>query len=239
VLLLVAALAAPLPAAAERDPSLVGAWQGRGGTFAGLVFSTERPRFFGDRVVSCVRAPCPPVRIAGTWKTRRGRLLLRPRGARPLIVRYHVADDLLTLLRVDDQSIVARLERATTYCSLARDCARQEYPRPRCIGADTCEATHTCAWRCGETTATCDGYRCVDGEHCEVRDGAPHCVAESAGCESVRCSSGRPHCVAVGDEVACLPRDRCHRDDECPGGSTCRPEFICVRAPCFAPLVCG
>jgi hypothetical protein len=224
-----------VPAGVARDPVLVGAWYGTEGALEGLVLSrgARWGRFFADRRVVCGALACPPRRLAGTWSARAGRLVLRPRGARRLLLRYRVEADRLMLSRPGADGPLAPLERVTTYCAAARDCVRQDYLRPHCLGEDVCEA-RTCVWRC----ASCDGYRCVDGEHCEIPDGRPQCVPESRACLLVRCPSDRPHCVAVDGEVACLPPDECHRDGDCPRATTCQPEFVCVRAPCFAPLVC-
>jgi hypothetical protein len=153
-------------------------------------------------------------------------------------VRYRVAGDTLTLVRGRDGVTVGQLERSPTYCLVASDCADQDYARPRCIGEDACDATHTCAWQCGRSDATCNDHRCVDGERCEVVAGEPRCVSKDSTCNVALCPPDRPHCVAAGGELACLPPDACHRDADCPDGTSCQPEFICVRAPCFAPLVC-
>ena len=238
-LLLGVLLAAGGPARAAHDPQVTGAWRGLEGTLAGLVLTDRQPaRFVASRAVVCVASPCPPLRMSGVWKTRGNRIVLRRGRGRALTYRYRVTADTLTLLRVRDDAVQAVLERVFTYCNDARDCAAQNYPRPRCIGEDICSPEHTCGWECGPGTESCDGFLCVDGEHCEIVDGGARCVGEVGACASTRCHVDQPHCVAVGNEVACLPPDECHRDKDCEGSKTCQPKVLCIRFPCFTPLVC-
>jgi hypothetical protein len=228
-----------VPAAyADHDPALVGAWRGRDGALVGIVTSVgQRARFFADHPIHCSLLPCPPRRIAGTWRTRGGRLVLRPRRARPIALGYRIEGDRLTLL-ARDRIEVAHLERVPTYCAAASDCARQDYPRPRCIGEDVC-VDQTCGWTCTAGASGCESYRCAGGEHCVEGADGPECVGEESACPVRLCPPGRPHCIGVGDETACVPPDECHRDTDCARGETCQLEFVCVRAPCLAPLVCG
>jgi hypothetical protein len=232
-------LAVPALGAGQRraDPALVGAWHGGDGALAGIVFLDQPRRFFADRARVCVRPPCPSLRFAGAWGAHRNRLVLRTRQGRAIIARYEVGAGTLVLRRPRDGSVLASLTSAPTYCAAARDCERQDYVRPRCIGRDVCDAERTCRWQCGAETG-CDGYLCVDGEQCEVAGGGPRCVSRENTCALVLCAADRPHCVAADGEVACLPPDRCHRDADCPERTSCVPEFVCVRSPCFAPLVC-
>ena len=34
------------------------------------------------------------------------------------------------------------------------------------------------------------------------------------------------------------PKDQCSSDNDCVKGLHCQPEFVCIQAPCNAPLVC-
>lgn len=91
-----------------------------------------------------------------------------------------------------------------------------------------------------EPVDPCRGYLCVTGERCEVQDGEAVCAPLSQNiCPRVRCAGNVPHCVewAATNESACLAEDQCHRDADCQG-KRCVPEHVCVRAPCFARLVC-
>lgn len=90
-------------------------------------------------------------------------------------------------------------------------------------------------------TDPCQGYRCVTGEHCVAEEGEASCQPDSQDlCPRVRCIGSQPHCVewAETKESACLPEDQCHRDADCKEGKRCQPAKVCVRAPCFAELVC-
>lgn len=138
-------------AAAPADRSLAGAWRAESGTFAGLVLLARggRRTFLADRAVLCVTTPCPPRRLVGRWRARNGVLRLRPRGERPLALRYTLAGTTLTLTDRSGTRFIARLARTPAYCVTAEDCTKQDYARPRCVGHDVCEPAQTCRWECG------------------------------------------------------------------------------------------
>ena len=237
-LLLGVLLAAGGPARAAHDPQVTGAWRGLEGTLAGLVLTDRQPaRFVASRTVVCVASPCPPLRMSGVWKTRGNRIVLRQGRGRALTYRYRVTADTLTLHRLRDDAVQAVLERVFTYCNDARDCA-QSYPRPswsartsappgtHAVGSAV-RARRAATAFCASTASTARPSTAVPGAWARLGPAPP-----------TLCHVDQPHCVAVGTRVACLAPDECHRDKDCEGNTTCQPKVICIRFPCFAPLVC-
>lgn len=96
--------------------------------------------------------------------------------------------------------------------------------------------------RSSAAPAGCDGYLCVQGERCQLSDGAPTCAPEKVDvCMRVRCTSERPHCVEpllAGGNAACIPADQCHRDSECGAGQRCAAADNPSEPGVIQPLIC-
>lgn len=237
---------------------LVGAWEASApGLYAQLVFGRaaegDGHYYFGTRVVTCVRAPCNPVREDG-WFTAGTSLLTLRSGDVTQRLRYRLSGDNLTVL--SGERVVARLRRADSYCQQPVDCGDQGLAQPRCIGSWTC-STNACAYRCGrpdpcastrcptgqhctapadapmcvpDAGPTCATVRCIYGTRCVVADGRARCVQPGDPCATVRCASGT-HCVASGTTAACVP-DGGGYGATCGGiaGLRCAAGYTCVLA---------
>lgn len=236
---------------------LVGAWTASSsGLYSYLVFGRASENgghaYFGGRVVTCVRAPCDPVREDGSFVAGTVNLTLRA-GATTQRLRYRLVADDLTILTGD--RVVARLRRADSYCAQPVDCGDQGLAQPRCIGSWTC-ASNACAYRCGrpdpcattrcpagqhctapadapmcvaDTPAvTCAAVRCIYGTRCVMESGRARCVSPSDPCATVRCASGT-RCVASGATAACVSEGGGYGAD-CGGiaGLRCASGYTCV-----------
>ena len=91
--------------------------------------------------------------------------------------------------------VVARLRKATSYCSDADQCAEQNLVTPRCVGRFECES-NACAYRCGAPApVTCATVRCASGTHCVADASGARCVAdEGVRCGAVTCGTGLVCC---------------------------------------------
>lgn len=209
---------------------LVGAWEPTGAAqYAHLVFLRTADgtahRYFGQRVVTCVRAPCNPVREDGNYTAGSSTLTLRSGDATQRL-RYTLVREVLTI--TSGTTVLGRYHRATSYCAAAADCTDQGLAQPRCIGAYSCEA-NACVYHCA-TGPSCSAVRCASGTHCEMVGGAAVCLANVDPCATVRCASGT-HCVASGTTASCVA-DGGGYGATCGGiaGLRCATGFSCVLA---------
>jgi hypothetical protein len=184
---------------------LVGTWEADGaGLYSELVFSSTAEasghHYFGMRVVTCVRAPCLPVREDGSFVSGTSNLTLRSTSG-TLRLTYTLAGDALTLR--SGTRVVARFHRSEGYCTTSSDCYDQGLFSPRCIGSWTC-ATNACAYRCGRPDP-CASVRCAAGTHCSAPADAPMCVPDDPGptCRTLTCASGT-HCETVSGRSRCV-----------------------------------
>lgn len=201
---------------------LVGTWVADGaGLYGDLVFTNTAEgsghHYFGTRVVTCVRAPCPPVREDGSFTSGSSSLVLRPADG-ILRLTYTLSGDSLTL-RASDR-VVARFHRGEGFCGASADCYDQGLASPRCIGSWTC-ASNACAYRCGRPDP-CASLRCAAGTHCTAPADAPMCVADDPGptCRTLTCASGY-HCETTNGRSRCvITADPC-ATVRCASGTRC------------------
>lgn len=241
---------------------LVGTWVADGaGLYAQIVFTNTAEgsghHYFGSRVVTCVRAPCPPVREDGSFVSGSSNLTLRS-GSATLRLTYTLSGDNLTFR--SGTRVVSRFHRGEGYCYQSADCYDQGLFSPRCIGSWTC-ASNACAYRCGRPDP-CASTRCPTGQHCTAPADAPMCVPDDAGptcltltcasgyhcetsagrgrcvvnadpCATVRCASGT-RCVASGSTASCVPNGGGY-GATCGGiaGLPCASGYTCVLSSTF------
>lgn len=206
---------------------LVGAWRStRAGQYTWLVFGRAAEdtghSYFGMRVVTCVRAPCNPVREDGSYTAGTVLLTLRS-GSATQRLRYRLAGDDLTVLSGERE--IAWLRRADSYCTQPVDCRDQGLAQPRCIGSWVCSA-NACAYNCGRPDP-CATTRCPAGQHCTAPADAPMCVPDVPGptCATILCApntrcqtvDGRARCVPVTDPCATV---RCAAGTHCVASGT-------------------
>lgn len=242
---------------AVNGDQLVGAWDGSGRLFTGIVFqegARGRRTFFAEQVVICARAPCYPVRIEGSWGVSGRELTLRPTGQSNLVFDWAVSNrgSTLRLFQRRTNREVESFRGVPTFCTRTTDCSLQSYPHILCSGGPICNADQTCGWQCGaargggygDTCGGIAGIACREGLECVGADAFPDATgtcrpAQSTSlCALVDCPPDRPRCVEQGTEFACLANDQCATDADCRRGQRCVPELTCIRAPCFSPLVC-
>jgi hypothetical protein len=239
--------------------SIAGAWVASSGTFQGLVI-TRTPEgqgrhFFADvdTGIRCITTPCPSqAHLEGRVTAGSRNLTLRhpdrpSAESAPFYGTYAYTLSGSTLTLSQGGRVVARLRKATSYCSDADQCAEQGLITPRCVGRFECES-NACAYRCGTPApVTCASVRCAAGTICVEADTGAHCITA---CATVRCSSGH-HCVAdasgarcVADAGTCATDADCRLSDNYCGGcacdalgpgqspATCSSPVMCLRQPC-------
>lgn len=213
-----------------------GAWVRSGGfsAYTALVFTSETSgsarKYFGDRAVQCVRAPCDPVRENGTYTVGSTQITFRPSGASAVRVRYALSNEGNTLTLNPGTRSQAVFTREASYCraDAQRECTAQ-IGTPRCPGSWSCES-NACAFHCMTPRTTCAQVRCRAGTVCEESDTGASCVGTyGAACGG---SSG----VSCGADYICQPDGHCHplaREGEgcsrailyppvCEAGTTCQ-----------------
>ncbi len=209
---------------------LVGAWAADGTSqYADVVFTRTTDgsahRYFGMRNVTCVRAPCNPVREDGSFTAGSSTLTLRS-GGNTQRLRYSLSGERLTIS--SGTNTLGRFHKITSYCGQAADCAHQDAPLSRCPGAFACEA-NACVYHCA-TGPTCATVRCASGYHCEMTGPGATCLPDTDPCATVRCASGT-HCVASGSTASCVA-DGGGYGATCGGiaGLRCASGYTCVLA---------
>ncbi len=156
---------------------LIGAWVGSTGPFQGLVITRttvgQGRHFFADvdTGIRCITTPCPSqAHLEGRVTAGTRNLTLRhPDRPSPEAARFYGTYAYTlngsTLTLAQNGRIVARLRKATSYCSDADQCAEQRLITPRCLGRFECES-NACRYRCGQPPRpTCASTTCAAGHH--------------------------------------------------------------------------
>jgi hypothetical protein len=208
---------------------LIGAWVGSTGPFEGLVITRtivgQGRHFFADvdTGIRCITTPCPsPAHLEGRVTAGTRNLTFRhpdrpsPEAA-PFYGTYAYTLNGSTLTLAQNGRIVARLRKATSYCSDADQCAEQRLITPRCLGRFECES-NACRYRCGQPPLpTCASTTCAPGTLCVEGVEGAHCITA---CATVRCSGGNV-CVADARGARCVPSTCANTPTACPAGEMC------------------
>ncbi len=233
---------------------LAGAWVGTSGPFQGLVI-TRTPEgqgrhFFADvdTGIRCITTPCPSqAHLEGRVTAGTRNLTFRhpdrpsPEAAPFYGTAYAYTLNGTTLTLAQSGRIVARLRRATSYCSDADQCAEQGLITPRCVGYFSCE-TNACRYRCGQPPRpTCASTLCAAGTICQETPEGAQCISA---CAAVRCTATTT-CVADSTGAHCVPRTCENSNPGCPAGQMCYqsdagPACItrCATVRCTADTTC-
>lgn len=209
--------------------TVAGAWVGTSGPFQGLVITRtvvgQGRHFFADvdTGIRCITTPCPSqAHLEGRVTAGSRNLTLRhpdrpsPEAA-PFYGTYAYTLNGSTLTLAQNGRVVARLRKATSYCSDADQCAEQRLITPRCLGRFECES-NACAYRCGTPTpVTCATTRCAAGTVCVDGETGPQCITA---CATVRCTAATV-CVADASGARCVPRTCANTSTACPAGQMC------------------
>ena len=101
-------------------------------------------------------------------------------------------------------------------------------PRVRCANGSVCsEELRQCVDQDGDP---CNPNPCGPNQTCYGQ--YPKCPVQSDGSVNPDC-----HPTAVCSDPP-PPADACKTDKDCKKGLHCQPEFVCITAPCNAPMVC-
>lgn len=232
---------------------LTGAWVGTTGAFQGLVITRsvegQGRHFFADvdTGIRCITTPCPSqAHLEGRVTAGTRNITLRhpdrpsAESAR-FYGTYAYTINGTTLTLAQNGRIVARLRKATSYCSDADQCAEQGLITPRCLGYFACESS-ACRYRCGQPPRpTCAATLCAPGTICVEGDEGAQCISA---CAAVRCTSGTT-CVADAAGARCVPRTCENSPITCPAGQMCNnnvdgPGCItrCATVRCAAGSTC-
>ena len=171
--------------------------------------------YFADDVVYCIKAPCPPVRTKGAWRTTgsgtTGTLRLSPASAASTTYALTVANDgaNITLARTDGTHLVEHLARPVVTGTTCGGIAALQCPAGEtCVyeGPSFPDQAGTCTARGGRGTMCggIAGFPCDAGLTCVIS--TPN-VADASGICSARGDEG----TACGG-IAGLP---------CNAGLTC------------------
>ncbi len=233
---------------------LAGAWVNVSGPFQGLVI-TRTPEgqgrhFFADvdTGIRCITTPCPSqAHLEGRVTAGTRNLTFRhpdrpsPEAAPFYGTAYAYTLNGTTLTLAQGGRIVARLRKATSYCSDADQCAEQGLITPRCVGYFSCEA-NACRYRCGQPPRpTCATTTCAPGNICQDTPDGAQCITA---CATVRCTATTT-CVADATGAHCVPRTCENSNPGCPAGQMCYqsdsgPACItrCATVRCTAGTTC-
>lgn len=214
---------------------------GRAGQLTLLVLRSDRT-FHREVLVTCVRAPCPPVAQHGTYRLTRGvgtrYLRFYDEGGRLLDRRaYLLLGEHLWLRRAGTWSW-ERLEASQpAWCAAPEDCGLQDLVHVACAGAWRCE-DGACAYRCDVPGSRCEdhGGRCV-AVYPGTCDETDHVIASGEGY-----TCGAPGTVGTW---CCMPRAGCA--PVCAGEGTaeegwrnpCTGETLCAASCAGATATCG
>jgi hypothetical protein len=206
-------------AVAEDDLSqtaaLMGAWVRKEGQIIGLVLGKEGSKkvFGGELQVWCIKAPCYPIRMEGTWTVYAHQLRLKQNGTTSAYA-YTIASNVLTLKDPATHQVVARLSRAKgTWCAESSDCALQSYLHIMCAGRPICTAAQACGWTCsgaggprgyGDACGGIAGFQCSTGLTCDLPEpvypdamGVCRPAEPASGCDPMADK-------ACGDSLVCV-----------------------------------
>ena len=151
-------------------------------------------RFFADQVVTCIRAPCPAVRITGSYRATSDYLYLTSGGTTE---RYSWTLRGETVTLRQGRRVVFVFAKRETYCTQPADCAGQVQITVRCIGHYTCGQTgaNSCGYQCGVAPGTCtSNAQCGRGEFCGF--------SEAGACGGAGTCTRRPEaCIALYNPV--------------------------------------
>jgi hypothetical protein len=224
----------------------VGAWDGVEGDLRAVVFtdtqlSPSARRYFADQTVTCVRAPCLPVRVEGGFRATSRYLYLTINGETRRFSHTLVGDSLT--LR-DGRRVVYRLQRAVSYCARVSDCGEQRLVLPRCWGSMSCTAANRCEFRCGVSAGACvSNSDCAAGSFCGGAScgGPGTCTRRPEACTALY----QPVCGCDGRTYsnACMAANsgvRVASSGECaPAPSACRTNADCGATEMCRTESCG
>lgn len=101
-------------------------------------------------------------------------------------------------------------------------------PKVKCAKGFVCsEELRQCVDEDGDP---CNPSPCGPDQTCYAQ--YPKCPVQPDGSVNPDC---RPSAVCADPEP---PKNECTTDADCKKGTFCQPEFVCIKAPCNAPLVC-
>lgn len=118
--------------------------------------------FSGEQIVTCIKAPCNPIAISGTWGTLFGSLRLTQNGTARYFSYTLKGDDLRLY---SSQTLYAHLVKSTIdACSVVR-----------CASGTTCKVQ-------GDGTAKCVATSCPAGQSLQWCWGSMACIPNGAIC---------------------------------------------------------
>ena len=202
---------------------LMGSYQATQGTLLGLVLAKDGNKrvFAADQQVWCIKAPCYPIHLTGTWSVRLGKLYLTENGNKH-IYKYDLSGDVLTLSDPASGQVTGTLQTVDTWCGTTADCDLQQWIHPMCVGGPVCTAGQRCGWSCGAMPLpggygddcsagqacfrglTCDGGQCRPAASCDLY--ADMSCGEALVCTATEETSvcmPFEHAVSVGRGYAC------------------------------------
>lgn len=145
--------------------ALVGTYEGAGEGWLESLELHKDGTFAASQIVTCVRAPCDPIQVAGRWTSTQKSIALTQEG----VTRRFAYTSYRGHLRL--------YENGTLYAHLVKSkvdaCAAV-----RCASGTECKVQANGTAACVSTVDACATVRCMAGTTCQVnQDGAPQCVA--------------------------------------------------------------